>query len=163
MIGVETAMAQHTITVYDTDRQPSVSTPEDMARLAGRVFPLSERIAGGNGEAFDLGEWFVNWRAQRGIAAEAPLPTHMKVEAADTFEALIPWEQLKEAAVLFALNGAPLAKGGPARLYVPNGTSECLNVKRAVVWRFLQDEEKRGEVSYGFKQTFTADEMRSKR
>ncbi|REE82659.1 hypothetical protein A8990_11723 [Paenibacillus taihuensis] len=138
-------------------------TPEDMAALAGRVFPLSERITGGAGEAFDFAEWLDAFRSQQGILQEEPLPTHLKVEAADTFEALIPWEQLKDAAVQFAVDGAPLPKGGPVRLYVPNGSSECLNVKSVIVFRLLHDEARSGEVSYGFKSTFTPDEMRLKR
>ncbi|QHT63831.1 hypothetical protein GXP70_09215 [Paenibacillus lycopersici] len=134
-----------------------------MARLAGRAFPLGERIAGGTGEAFDFGAWFANWRNRQGSGPEAPLPTHLKVEAADSFEALIPWEQLGDAAVLFAQGNAPLAKNGPIRLYVPNGSSDCLNVKRVVTMRFLHDEARRGEAAFGFKQTFSADEMRIKR
>ncbi|QHW30657.1 hypothetical protein GZH47_07170 [Paenibacillus rhizovicinus] len=156
-------MSQQYITIYDVEGQPAATTPEDMARLAGRVFPLTERIAGGAGEAVDFGDWFVGWRKQQGIASEAPLPTHLKVEAVDAFEALIPWEQLADAAISFAINGERLPKGGPIRLYVPNGSSACLNVKSVVACRFLQDEERRGEVSYGFKQTFSADEMRNKR
>lgn len=138
-------------------------TPEDMAALAGRVFPLSERVAGGIGEAFDFAEWLEAFRSQQSISQEAPLPTHLKVEAVDSFEALIPWEQLKDAAVQFAVNGEPLPKGGPVRLYVPNGSSECLNVKSVIVFRLLQDEARQGEVAYGFKSTFTPDEMRLKR
>ncbi|SEO22139.1 hypothetical protein [Paenibacillus sp. OV219] len=138
-------------------------TPEDMASLAGRVFPLSERVIGGTGEAFDFAEWLSAFRSGQGVAEDAPLPTHLKVEAVDTFEALIPWEQLKDAAVQFAVDGAPLPKGGPVRLYVPNGSSECLNVKSVIVFRLLHDEGNRGEASYGFKSTFTPDEMRMKR
>ncbi|NBD26105.1 hypothetical protein GT019_19705 [Paenibacillus sp. T1] len=151
------------ITVYYPGLQPVKTIPEDMARLAGRVFQASDRVPGAAGEAFDIGEWLARFREQQGIDPQAPLPTHLKIEAADTFEAIIPWEQLTDASVQFAIDGAPLLKNGPIRLYVPNGSSECLNVKSVVGCRFLQDEEKRGEASFGFKQTFSADEMRIKR
>ncbi|WP_256256395.1 hypothetical protein [Paenibacillus sp. BC26] len=151
------------ITIAYTDQDPVSLTAEEMAKLAGSSFPLSSRIAAGTGEAFDFGAWFEAWRGSQGIAPDAPLPTHLKVEAVDTFEALIPWEQLKDAAVQYAIDGAPLPKGGPIRLYVPHGSSECLNVKSVVVCKFIHDQEKRGEVSYGFKQTFSAEEMRLKR
>ncbi|RAP75622.1 hypothetical protein DL346_19255 [Paenibacillus montanisoli] len=134
-----------------------------MAKLAGSSFPLANRIAGGAGEAFDFAAWFEAWSASQGIEAGTTLPTHLKVEAADTFEAMIPWEQLREAAVQFALDGTPLPKGGPVRLYVPHGSSECLNVKSVIAFKFVHNEEKRGEASYGFKQTFSADELRLKR
>ncbi|AZN43656.1 hypothetical protein EJC50_11495 [Paenibacillus albus] len=134
-----------------------------MAALAGRAFPLIERVAGGAGEAFDFMEWLGAYRSQQGVAEDAPLPTHLKVEAFDTFEAVIPWEQLKDAAVQFAVDGAPLPKGGPVRLYVPHGSSECLNVKSVIVFRLLLDEGNRDEASYGFKSTFTPAEMRMKR
>ncbi|SDX20128.1 hypothetical protein [Paenibacillus sp. CF384] len=151
------------ITIAYTGQEPVRMTADDMAKLAGASFPLSTRIAGAAGEAFDFGAWFTAWRDSQGIAADAPLPTHLKVEAVDTFEALVPWEQLKDAAVQYAIGGEALHKGGPIRLYVPHGSSECLNVKSVVVCKFIHDEEKRGEVSYGFKQTFSAEEMRLKK
>ncbi|WP_308638661.1 hypothetical protein [Paenibacillus silvisoli] len=151
------------ISIAYTGQDAVTTTAEEMAKQAGASFPLAARIAGGAGEAFDFAAWFAAWTASQGFEEDAPLPTHLKVEAVDTFEAVIPWEQLRDAAVQYALDGAPLPKGGPVRLYVPHGSSECLNVKSVIAFKFIHDEAKRGEVSYGFKQTFSADELRLKR
>ncbi|MBW7477792.1 hypothetical protein K0T92_24075 [Paenibacillus oenotherae] len=151
------------IIIHHYGLQPVETTPEEMASIAGGVFPLSERIEKGVGEAFDFHAWYLAWRNSKGIGADVPMPSQLKVEAADTFEAVIPWEQLEDSAVQFRIDHAPLAKGGPIRLYVPNGSSECLNVKSVVACRFIYNEETRGEVSYGFKNTFSPQEMRLKR
>ncbi|MFC5647632.1 hypothetical protein ACFPYJ_00515 [Paenibacillus solisilvae] len=143
-------------------QQTQETFPDIMAELAGAVFPLSEIVAGAAGEAFDFSEWYSAWRTKQGIHEDFPQPTHLKVEAADTFEALIPWEQLTDAAVQFTIDGEPLPKG-PVRLYVPNGSSECLNVKSVVACRFIHEEASRGDVSYGFKSVFTPQDMQFKR
>ncbi|SFI92811.1 hypothetical protein SAMN02799624_02720 [Paenibacillus sp. UNC496MF] len=158
-----TQQQQQRIAVHDGDRAPVLFSPEEMAASAGIVFPLAERVSGAAGDAFDFGAWFARFREREGADPGEPLPTHLKLEAADTFEAVIPWEQLTDAAVQFALDGAPLPKNGPVRLYVPNGSSECLNVKSIVAFRLLRDEARRGEASYGFKRTFSADDMRIKK
>ncbi|QYR20422.1 hypothetical protein KZ483_21785 [Paenibacillus sp. sptzw28] len=152
-----------TIIIDHFGRQPHETSPEAMASLAGGTFVLSERVADAAGEAFDFAAWYEEWRNGQGITDDVPQPTHLKVEAADAFEALIPWEQLPDAAVQFAINGSPLTKGGPIRLYVPNGTSACLNVKSVVVCRILHEEASRGDVAYGFKNTFSPQDMRMKR
>lgn len=154
---------QQPIRVYYADYPPLATTPDEMANIAGRVFPAAERMNGAAGEAFDLREWFANWKSLRGVSAEESPPTHLKVEAADGFEALIPWEQTKDAAVQFAVDGKPLGERGPVRLFVPNGSSECLNVKRVVACRFLWHDEADEGASYGFKRVFSAEEMRYKR
>ena len=139
------------------------TSPEQMALLAGNVFALSERVPEAGGDAFDFAAWYAAWRTLQGIGQQTPEPSHLKVEGADSFEAVIPWEQLAEAAVQYAIEGQPLHKGGPIRLYVPNGSSACLNVKSVVMCRFLHEEASRGEVSYGFKSTFSPQDMRIKR
>ncbi|MFC4809263.1 hypothetical protein [Paenibacillus sp. GCM10023250] len=155
---------QQRIAVHDGNREPVFLSPEEMAVMAGAVFPLAERVNGAAGEAFDFGAWFARFRERESAAGLGePLPTHLKLEGADAFEAVIPWEQLADAAVQFALAGSPLPKNGPIRLYVPNGSSECLNVKSIVACRFLRDEARRGEASYGFKRTFSADDLRIKK
>jgi hypothetical protein len=151
-----------TIVIDHFGQQAQETQPEVMAELAEAVFPLSERVPEAAGEAFDFAVWYAAWRTKQGIDQSVPLPTHLKVEAADTFEALIPWEQLTEAAVQFTINGKPLPKG-PIRLYVPNGSSECLNVKSVVACRFIHEEASRGDVSYGFKNVFTPQDMQLKR
>jgi hypothetical protein len=154
---------QHrTIRIEHFGEPRTETTPEAMAALAGRVFPLAERVESGNGEAFDFAAWYSAWRREQRVDETLPQPTHLKVEAADTFEALIPWEQLENAAVQFSQDGEPLKKGGPIRLYVPSGSSACLNVKSVVVCRFICEEEERGNVSYGFKNTFSVEDLRQR-
>lgn len=156
-------MLPNAIMIHHYGMEPIETTPEEMAAIAGRLFPLSEVIQDGAGEAFDLLAWYSAWRNRNGIGDEVPQPSHLQVEAADTFEAVIPWEQLGDSAVQYRVDDAPLAKNGPIRLYVPNGSSDCLNVKRVIACRFVNKEESRGEASYGFKNTFSPQEMRLKR
>lgn len=133
-----------------------------MAKLAEDSFPIADRVPETAGEAFDWHSWYSAWSGIAGADKAVLAPTHLMVEAADTFEATIPWEQLGQAAVLYALEGEPLAKAGPIRLYVPNGSSKCLNVKSIVkiklVRRAAAGEQE--EASYGFKNTFSAEELR---
>lgn len=130
-----------------------------MAELAGGAFPIAQRAAKASGAAFDWHCWFEAWRASRGIGEE-PVPTHIQVEAADGFEAVIPWAQLTDAAVLYAdESGEPLAADGPVRLFVPSGESACLSVKRVAAIRIERDPAG-AAASYGFKRTFTPEEMR---
>ncbi|TYP71198.1 hypothetical protein [Paenibacillus methanolicus] len=156
-------MSEERIRIEHEGIEAAMTTPEEMATLAGSAFPLGDRVEGGGGEAFDFAAWYGSWRAAQGLTEASPRPTHLKVEAADTFEALIPWAQLQDAAFQFAQDGKPLAKGGPIRLYAPNGSSECLNVKSVVVCRFLRLEQEQDEASYGFKNTFSPQEMLKKR
>lgn len=132
-------------------------TLEQWVAMAPDHFPIAERVQGASGRAFDLLSWFQVWKEQRGAASSpmptptpTPTPTHLIVKAADEFQATIPWEQLAQAAVLYEQDGEPLRKGYPVRLYVPNGTSECLNVKSVVYLRFARDDRSRGDASYGF-------------
>ncbi|MFB9327484.1 hypothetical protein ACFFSY_16260 [Paenibacillus aurantiacus] len=156
-------MTEQRIRIEHEGGKAVLTTPEEMAKLAGGTFPLRERVEGGVGEAFDFAAWYEAWRREQGLTEDDPHPTHMKVEAADTFEAQIPWAQLGNAAFQYAQEGKPLVKGGPIRLYAPNGSSECLNVKSVVVCRFLHLEHDQDEASYGFKNTFSPQEMLKKR
>jgi hypothetical protein len=117
-----------------------------------------------SGEAFDWHRWYDAWLRSAGQEASAGMPSQLTVEAADTFEATIPWEQLEHAAVLFAVGGKPLSAAGPIRLYVPNGSSKCLNVKSIVKLKFGHNAANgETEASYGFKRTFSADDLRMKK
>ena len=84
----------------------------------------------------------------------------MRVAAADGFEAVIPWEQLDRAVFLYEQNGNPLKKGYPIRLYVPDGTSQCLNVKGVVDIFFLKDAGLGKEASFGFKNNVSIQNMK---
>ncbi|MCA0755007.1 hypothetical protein KP806_08095 [Paenibacillus sp. N4] len=139
----------------------SATTAEEMAKLAGECFPIGGRVQEAAGEAFDWHDWYTAWVKEQGPENGAQEPTHLMVQAADTFEATIPWEQLGQAAVLFAQGGVPLEKAGPIRLYVPNGSSKCLNVKSVVRLRLARlDGSGHEEASYGFKRTFSAEDLR---
>ena len=143
----------------------SSTSPADMAKLAGSNFPIAGRVPEAAGEAFDWHAWYRAWMKQAGKAdAEVTSPTHLIAQAADTFEASIPWEQLDYAAVLYRLDGEPLKKTGPIRLYVPNGSSKCLNVKSIVKIKIENHAaSEQAEATYGFKHTFSADELRKNR
>lgn len=86
-------------------------------------------------------------------------PTHLRVLAIDEFTALIPWAQLDQAAFQYAILGEKLSKGYPIRLYVPNGSSECLNVKSIVQVELLYEPELGEEATYGFKNQIKPEEM----
>lgn len=136
---------------------------QEMAELAPSHFPVGERVDGVTGRAFDWLSWYQNWREGR-QGDLSRVPTHLKVEAADEFQATVPWSQLDKALFLYAQeSGEPLKKGYPIRLYVPDGSSECLNVKSVVAIRLLYDGAAGDEATYGYKNVITPDELRKTR
>ncbi|MFC5468382.1 hypothetical protein ACFPPD_06595 [Cohnella suwonensis] len=126
------------------------TTPQEMAELSGRTFPVNDRVPGAPGEGFGLAEWYE--AAVRGPdgGEDASRPTHLVVRAADEFQATIPWAELGGALFQYAIGGLPLEKGSPIRLYVPDGSSACLNVKSVVNVRFVRDSTLGDEAAYGF-------------
>ncbi|MFC4776349.1 hypothetical protein ACFO9Q_06135 [Paenibacillus sp. GCM10023252] len=160
------AWTEANITIKHEGMQDSSTTPRAMADLAGNTFPIALRVPDTAGEAIDFLQWYNAWRSSGGLDSQSPNPTQLLLEAADTFEAAIPWEELKEAAILFAEDesGMPLSKNGPIRLYVPNGSSKCLNVKSVVKLTFSFSEPSGGvqEASYGFKNHFSLSDLRRK-
>lgn len=150
------------INIYHFQFGHSVTTADEMVRIAGGSFEIGQRVPEAAGEAFDLQAWYNGWSALQEEKQELRKPAVLKVEAADSFEATIPWGQLDRAAVVFSLDGKPLEANGPIRLYVPDGSSRCLNVKRIVALYIGNAGSDNGEAAYGFKQTFTLDEMRKK-
>jgi hypothetical protein len=154
----------HEINIEHFELGASVTTPEEMAKLTGAGFLISERVPEAVGEAFDWLLWYAAWLRDKNPdkAAKLMKPSYLIVEAADTFEATIPWEQLEQAAVLYRMNGLPLQKAGPIRLYVPNGSSKCLNVKSIVKLKIGRDlQNTQVEAAYGFKHTFSMDDLRN--
>ncbi|MBD0382730.1 molybdopterin-dependent oxidoreductase [Paenibacillus sp. WST5] len=137
-------------------------TVSSMVAAAKQLLPLEERVPGVRGEAFDLKSWYFSWK-QRHNADRAPEPTHVKVEAIDEFQATLPWSQIEQALFLYAQEGKELKKGYPIRLYVPDGSSECLNVKSVVKLWFLHDDKLGEEATYGFKNTVSPDELKFKK
>ncbi|WP_019536740.1 hypothetical protein [Paenibacillus ginsengihumi] len=151
------------IRVYDEIYGEALLTVEEMAAAGGDSFDAADRVPGAAGRAFDVKTWHRNWSAAR-LAGQDREPVRLQVEAADEFQASIPWGELDKALLLYAqADGSPLVKGHPLRLYVPGGSSECLNVKSVVALRLLYDESVREqEATYGFKNTVSLDELKRK-
>ncbi|MDR6552966.1 hypothetical protein [Paenibacillus qinlingensis] len=150
------------IVVTDIHRKMETFTVEEMVALADQRFPIQERVPSVAGAAFDLKSWYRSWQSQR-QENEAEEPTHVRVEAVDEFQALIPWIQVDQAAFLYEQEGLPLKKGYPIRLYVPDGSSECLNVKSIVKVWFLNEPALGDEATYGFKNKVSLDDLKFKK
>ncbi|WP_282936968.1 molybdopterin-dependent oxidoreductase [Paenibacillus sp. RC67] len=146
------------ITVYDEIGGTEQCTVMEMSSLAPNHIPLKERVPGVEGQAFELKSWYDAWMNKRQVKTDRE-PVYMNVEAVDEFQATIPWEQLNQAVFLYEQDGKPLQKGFPIRLYVPDGSSECLNVKSVVSIRFEYGEAV-NEASYGFKNRVSIEELR---
>ncbi|SFM19870.1 hypothetical protein SAMN03159341_12024 [Paenibacillus sp. 1_12] len=146
------------IRVVDEVSGQAELTIEEMTAAAPRLISLETRVPGVQGAAFDLKEWYFAWQKMQQHRADRE-PARMTVEAVDEFQAAIPWKELGEAAFLYEQNGEPLVKGFPIRLYVPNGSSECLNVKSVVLIRFHYTDSSE-EATYGFKNQITLEELK---
>ncbi|CAN7678786.1 hypothetical protein LJR153_005371 [Paenibacillus sp. LjRoot153] len=150
------------IEVSDLHKNKEAFTVDEMVALAELRLNSQDRVPSVEGEAFDLKSWYRNW-SNKGKKSAAEEPTHVRVEAVDEFQALIPWGQADQALFLYAQEGQPLKKGYPIRLYVPDGSSECLNVKSIVKVWFLNDPALGEEATYGFKNKVTLDELKFKK
>ena len=131
---------------------------EEWANEASTTFKLQDFIPGVPVEAFNLKDWYAGWRSKTN-PLDHDWPSHIRFTAIDEFTALIPWEQLDQAAMQYAIDGASLSKGYPIRLYVPQGSSECLNVKSIVQIELLYEPELGDEASYGFKNVISVADM----
>jgi hypothetical protein len=125
------------------------------------IVPIDERVPGIEGKAIDLISWYTMWAKVSDLVL-VELPTHLTVEAADEFTATISWSELQLAVLLFEQEGLPLKKGFPLRLYVPDGSSACLNVKSVVKLNFIHQTDLETIATYGFKNTVTIDDLRKK-
>jgi DMSO/TMAO reductase YedYZ molybdopterin-dependent catalytic subunit len=135
-------------------------TIEQLTALAPHVVSLADRVPGVEGMAFELQEWYRAWQKQLQPQERADCePSQMTVKAVDEFQATIPWHELGEAIFLYEQDGKPLAKGFPIRLYVPNGSSECLNVKSVIQIRFKYNEVHK-EATYGFKNHISLEDLK---
>ncbi|MFD0692507.1 molybdopterin-dependent oxidoreductase [Paenibacillus sp. GCM10027628] len=150
------------IQVSDPHITNEAFTVTSMVAVAKQLLPLEERVPDVQGKAFDLKNWYSSWKQQHN-AEDAPEPTHVRVEAIDEFQATLPWSQVDQALFLYAQEGKELKKGYPIRLYVPDGSSECLNVKSVVKMWFLHDNKLGNEATYGFKNKVSLDEMKFKK
>jgi hypothetical protein len=148
------------VTVILPNDEKSTTTPEAMAVLTGDSFAVRERVPGALGEGFDLRDWYREYvRSANDGKPAATDPTHLTVRASDEFQATIPWAQLGGSLLQYAIDGQPLAKGNPVRLYVPDGTSACLNVKSVVVLHFVADASLGDEAAYGFQNEVSPDQL----
>lgn len=143
-------MAKGQVKVAFANGHTLVTNPQAMSLLSGEVVQVASRVPGVPGEAFELSAWYdAALKAVGEAALPAPRPTHLLVRAADGFEAVIPASQLGGALLQYSVEGRPLEKGGPLRLYVPDGTSACLNVKSVEEIRFAVDHGLGEDASYG--------------
>jgi hypothetical protein len=136
-------------------------TVEEMVAMNPLIVHIDERVPGIEGKAIDLISWYTSWaKASDQVLGE--FPTHLTVEAADEFTATVSWSELQLAVLLFEQEGLPLKKGFPLRLYVPDGSSACLNVKSVIKLSFIHQADLETTATYGFKNTITIDELRKK-
>lgn len=84
--------------------------------------------------------------------------THAIFHASDDFQAILPIEQLENALLLFSQEEKPLKKGFPVRLLVPDGHSDCLNVKSVVSINFIRSEPHQ-KAEFGFANTVSPDDL----
>lgn len=85
--------------------------------------------------------------------------THVIFHASDEFQATIPLDQLGDALLLFQQDDQPLKKGFPVRLLVPDGSSECLNVKSVVKIECVQGDRQDEQATFGFKNLVKPSEL----
>lgn len=84
--------------------------------------------------------------------------THAVFHASDDFQAVLPKADLQNAYLLFQQEDLPLKKGFPVRLLVPDGHSECLNVKSVVKIEFVKTDPGQ-TAAFGFKNTVSPEEL----
>jgi len=147
------------IRVWDDRTGEGHYRADELAAQAGETFPIEDRVPGAEGTAFDLYRLYSGWRKHTGAQVAEP-PVYLRVEAADGFEAVIPWGQLGRAALVFEQHGEPLTKGFPLRLYVPDGSSACLNVKSVVHIEFHHDNRAGDVATYGFKNRISPEDLK---
>jgi hypothetical protein len=137
-------------------------TVQDMLSLGFTSVDIAERVPGVDGLAMDLTSWYALWVKWSGQPA-SQLPTHLQVDAADEFSAVIGWQELQTAALLYEQGGLPLIKGYPLRLYVPDGSSACLNVKSVIKLEFLHQADLDHQATYGFKNNLSVQDLKKKK
>ncbi|MGG2201492.1 MULTISPECIES: hypothetical protein [Paenibacillus] len=149
--------------VDDSKGSVRYSSPGELAAVCSETIDPELRINGLKGQAVDWQAWYEAWSAAQGADVSLQ-PTHLQVAAVDEFQATIPWHELRDAFILYAQEeGQPLQKGFPIRLYVPNGSSECLNVKSVVRLCLLYDPALGDKATFGFSNTVTPEQMLANR
>ncbi|QGQ97829.1 hypothetical protein EHS13_24535 [Paenibacillus psychroresistens] len=133
----------------------------ELLAMSPIIVNINERVPGVEGRAIDLVSWYDIWAKARGLTV-SEYPTHLSVEAADEFCATMAWAELEQAVLLYEQEGQPLVKDAPLRLYVPDGSSACLNVKSVVKLIFIHQEDLDSKATYGFKNKITLDDLKKK-
>ncbi|MCZ8518409.1 MULTISPECIES: molybdopterin-binding protein [Paenibacillus] len=147
------------ISVYDEKIGSERLSADELAAIGPLHLSAGERVEGASGRAVDFLQWYAAWRARKGGESH-PMPRRLEVRAADEFEAAVPWAQLDRALLLYRQeDGQPLRKGFPLRLYVPDGSSECLNVKSVVEIRFRYEGDAQDGADYGFRNKISPDQL----
>ncbi|MFC4075303.1 molybdopterin-dependent oxidoreductase [Salinithrix halophila] len=151
-------MGNWRVKVVGAVESPYELTEEIANRMNDGSVRPEERVPGVDGKAVSL-------KAVLGYAVLTRGATHVRFIAADEFQADIPLKELEQAFFLYQRQeGRPLERGGPLRLYVPDGSSNCLNVKSVtevqVVAREKEDADR--SASFGFRQTLSPDTLRLK-
>ncbi|MEK8126819.1 hypothetical protein WMW72_02750 [Paenibacillus filicis] len=137
--------------VDDWKGSRTFASARELAAVSGETFAAGSRIGGAEGQAVDWQIWYAAWAASEQAEPDKGKPTHLQVLGSDEFRATIPWHELQDAFFIFSQdNGEPLAKSFPIRLYVPRGSSECLNVKSVVRLRIAYDPSLGETATYGF-------------
>ncbi|AFH60566.1 hypothetical protein ACVNS2_07780 [Paenibacillus caseinilyticus] len=150
------------IAVYDEKIGSERLTADELAAIGPLHLSAAERVEGVSGRAVDFLQWYAAWRSRHGAEGQ-PMPKRLGVRAADEFEASVPWAQLERALLLYRQeDGQPLKKGYPLRLYVPDGSSDCLNVKSVVQIRFLYEGDPQEGADYGFRNEISPDQLRKR-
>lgn len=138
-------------------------TVQQLVEMAPIHLDIVERVPNITGRAFDLIAWYQVWSKLYPVDNKLfSEPTHLKVEAMDEFSATVSWSELGAAVFLYEQEGLPLIKGFPLRLYVPDGSSECLNVKSVVTLTIIHNSELAADAVYGFKNFISANELKRK-
>ncbi|SDC07232.1 hypothetical protein SAMN02799630_02596 [Paenibacillus sp. UNCCL117] len=152
------------IEVVDDQRgSRTFASAGELAAVSGEPFAAGSRVKGAEGNAVDWQHWYAAWSGGDDAAA-ASRPTHLQVFAADEFQATIPWQELQDAFFVYEQdNGLPLQKSQPIRLYVPNGSSECLNVKSVIRLRIARDPLLGEAATYGFLNRISSEQLLSAR
>ncbi|WP_159887459.1 molybdopterin-binding protein [Paenibacillus puerhi] len=145
--------------VDDWKGSAAFASAGELAGVSGEPFAAGSRMEGATGNAIDWRHWYETWSAgKKGEGGHQP--THLQVWASDEFQATIPWHELRDAFIVFEQeDGQPLSKGYPIRLYVPNGSSECLNVKSVIRLRIAYDPVLGETATYGFLNTIEPEQL----
>jgi DMSO/TMAO reductase YedYZ molybdopterin-dependent catalytic subunit len=143
-----------TFEVNGTVLKPAAFTYEEFRRMDDEIVEPEKWVPGVKGNALRL------WVLLRHVGLRVET-THLRFLGADDFQAEIPVTDLQDAFLLYRQNGRPLKKGYPVRLYVPQGDSNCLNVKSIVRVEAVAYDgaDAKKPASFGFRNIIRPEEL----